>query len=89
MIGATPHAVDSLSEQARNAYVLRNAKLLSLAANSFNLGLRTFYFSMAVLGWFINIWLFAGLTVVVVLTLYRREFKSRTLRDLSYSDADC
>lgn len=88
MIGATPFPANQLSDKARNAYVLRNAKLLSLAANNFNVGLRTFYFSMAVLGWFINAWLFALLTLIVVFTLYRREFKSRTLRDLSYSDAD-
>lgn len=76
-------------EQARDACVLRNAKLLSLAASHFNVGLRTFYFSMAVADWFINVRLFVRLTLIVVFTLYRRELKPRTLRDLSCSDLGC
>jgi uncharacterized membrane protein len=59
--------------------------MASLAANNFNLGLRTYYFSIAVLGWFMNAWVFVLLTAVIVFVLYRREFTSSTLRTLTMS----
>lgn len=88
MIGGTPMPSDQMMDSARNAFAIRNANMMSLAANNFNAGLRTFYFSLAVLGWFINVWFFVILSTGVVLVLYRREFKSRTLAELmvSYSE---
>ena len=53
--------------------------MLSLAANQFNLGLRAYYFGMAMLSWFISPWLFMVMSVGVVLILYRREFHSDVL----------
>ena len=55
------------------------SKMASKAAGNFNNGLRTYYFSMAVLGWFVNYWVFMLLSVLVVAVLYRREFRSDTL----------
>jgi uncharacterized membrane protein len=63
----------------------RVAKMTSMAANNFNLGLRTYYFCLAILGWFINPWLFMALSGGVVYILYRREFKSSTLNTLMMS----
>ncbi|MEH6578220.1 MAG: DUF599 family protein [Amphritea sp.] len=82
MLGGAPMPDDEISDSESNAHVNRLAIMSSLAANNFNLGLRTYYFSMAVLGWFINPWLFMVLTVGVVIILYRREFKSSTLLQL-------
>lgn len=58
------------------------AEMASKAGGNFNNGLRTFYFSLAVLGWFINAWVFMFLTTIVVPILYRREFSSDTLKSL-------
>lgn len=88
MIGGSPMPTDNISDQARIAFAKRNARMLSLAANNFNSGLRTYYFSLSVLGWFINTWIFIGVSSLIVWLLYRREFKSRTLSELSVSRAN-
>lgn len=88
MIGGSPMPTDHITEQARISFAKRNARMLSLAANNFNSGLRTYYFSLAVLGWFINTWIFLAMSALIVWLLYRREFKSRTLAELSVSRAD-
>ncbi|MCW8949904.1 MAG: DUF599 family protein, partial [Sedimenticola sp.] len=79
---------NQVSERERKAYAIRIARVASLAANNFNQGLRTYYFSLAVIGWFINPWLFMGLSTGIVWVLYRREFKSRTLEELITSRAE-
>lgn len=85
MIGATPMSGSELSESASHAHAKRNANMMSLAANNFNKGLRTYYFSLAILTWFINSWLFAAMSLFMVWILYRREFRSRTLYELTLS----
>jgi len=82
MIGGTPMPDIKLGDKARTAYALRIANIMSLAANNFNSGLRTYYFSFAALGWFINTAVFIILSIVMVFILYRREFKSLTLHEL-------
>ena len=51
----------------------------SRAAEHFNKALRSFYFGLAALSWFLQPWLFIALTGIVVLVVYRREFHSHTL----------
>ena len=50
------------------------------AAHSYNYGIRAYYFAVAALAWFINDWMFIATCAVVVLVLYRREFKSDSLK---------
>ncbi|MCW8975840.1 MAG: DUF599 domain-containing protein [Sedimenticola sp.] len=88
MLGGAPTPDNQVSERERKAYAIRIARVASLAANNFNQGLRTYYFSLAVIGWFINPWLFMGLSTGIVWVLYRREFKSRTLEELITSRAE-
>lgn len=88
MIGGAPMPSDGVQEKELMSHANRIAIMSSLAANNFNLGLRTYYFSMAVLGWFINPWLFMALSGGVLFVLYRREFKSATLLQLVSSQAD-
>lgn len=88
MLGGAPNPDTQVSERERKAIAFRIAHVASLAANNFNLGLRTYYFSLAVLGWFINPWLFVVLSGSIVWVLYRREFKSRTLEELIMSRAE-
>jgi len=65
-----------------NTHVKKISSMASKAGGNFNNGLRTYYFSLAVLGWFVNPWVFVFLSTLVVFVLYRREFKSNTLKTL-------
>lgn len=85
MIGGAPLPAENPSAAQQRAHAERIAKMASMAAHNFNLGLRTYYFSISVLGWFINPWLFMLLTFTVVVVLYRREFTSSTLQTLMMS----
>ncbi|MGH1470984.1 MAG: DUF599 domain-containing protein [Cellvibrionaceae bacterium] len=71
-----------MSEEKYLQQVDSISKMASKAGGNFNNGLRTYYFSMAVLGWFINAWIFMLLALLIVIILYRREFKSETLKAL-------
>ena len=66
----------------REAYATRAAIMTGLAAETFNSGLRAYYFSFAAMGWFFSSWLFALATLLVVLVLYQREFRSEVLHVL-------
>ncbi|WP_372737629.1 DUF599 domain-containing protein [Neptunomonas sp.] len=85
MVNGAPLPDAQIPQQVRQVNADRIAKMTSKAANNFNTGLRTFYFSQAVLGWFINPVLFMGLATFIVYILYRREFKSSTLHILMMS----
>jgi uncharacterized membrane protein len=69
---------------SREAFADRASRVISLAAETFNDGLRAYYFSFAVIGWFISPYLFMATTAWVVVVLYRREFKSDVLRQLDH-----
>jgi len=79
MLGGVPEAYEQPSDEESNRHAESISLLASKAAGNFNNGLRTYYFCMAVLGWFVNFWLFMALTALVMAVLYRREFRSDTL----------
>ncbi|UVE16287.1 DUF599 family protein [Pseudomonas sp. LS44] len=86
LIGSAPMVGERyVSEQERKAFSERAARVISMAANQFNLGLRSYYFGMAVLAWFLNPWVFILVTSGVVLVLYRREFHSDVLEVMVYT----
>ncbi|HBC06203.1 MAG TPA: hypothetical protein DC046_01315, partial [Rhodospirillaceae bacterium] len=58
------------------------ATILSRAQDNFNRGLRSYYFALALLPWFIHPLMLFGTTVWVLLVLYRRDFRSVTLKTL-------
>jgi uncharacterized membrane protein len=60
----------------------RLAKINSLAGDEFNRGIRAYYFGLAAVAWFVQPWLFLGVTTVVVVVLYRRDFASQALAAL-------
>ncbi|MEH6652079.1 MAG: DUF599 family protein [Motiliproteus sp.] len=70
------------TEAECEAFVQRAAQMETIAANNFNMGLRIYYFSLALLGWIVSPWLLIGMSSVVVYVLYQREFRSITLRTL-------
>lgn len=79
MIGGAPEISLHPGEEEIQRHVNSIAQMTSKASGNFNNGLRSYYFSMAALGWFINAWVLMVLSVFVVFILYRREFKSDTL----------
>ena len=81
LIGAAPSPEAAPSADAL-AYADNAAEVASRAAEHFNKALRTFYFGLAALSWFLQPYLFMVLTALVVLVVYRREFQSHTLDTL-------
>jgi len=80
VIGAMPPPDDFDQGHAdRQAYVDRAAAMVGAAAESFNDGLRAYYFSFAALAWFISPVAMVLATGLVVLILYSREFRSEVL----------
>ena len=79
MLGGVPERHEHPSDEVVARHVESISRMASKAAGNFNNGLRTYYFSMAVLGWFVNYWIFILLSILVVAVLYRREFRSDTL----------
>jgi len=60
----------------------KSAGILNSAAHHFNLGLRAYYFALAVLAWFVHPIFFILANLLVVAVLYRRDFKSQVLDSL-------
>jgi len=86
LVGSAPMIGERhVSEQERNAFALRAARVISMAANQFNFGLRAYYFGMTMLAWFVSPWLFMLMSSGVVLVLYRREFHSDVLQVMVYT----
>ncbi len=78
MVGAAPF--DSTgSDESFKRYAKQMAKVQDQAAHSYNYGLRAYYFTMAVLSWFFHPILFIGVSLLVVYTLYQREFNSKSV----------
>ena len=81
LLGAAPlHTADDLT---KDVFAEHAARLNALAANSFNRGLRAYYFALAMMTWFIHPGAMVAGTVAVVAVLYRREFRSKTLKALN------
>ncbi len=66
----------------REHYAQRAGKLLGMAAETFNDGIRAYYFSFAVISWFFSPLVFAVVTALVIGVLYTREFHSEVLHVL-------
>ncbi|MBV8939307.1 MAG: DUF599 domain-containing protein [Alphaproteobacteria bacterium] len=61
----------------------RGAWLVGNAAKHFNHGLRSYYFGLGALAWFIHPMIFIAATGWVVFITHRREFRSGTLKNLA------
>lgn len=69
--------------EQHEAWAQKGAYMVANAAKHFNYGLRAYYFGLAVLAWFIHPYVFIVATSWVVFVLYRREYRSGTLKNLS------
>jgi uncharacterized membrane protein len=70
----------------REAFARKAGTIVAMAAETFNDGLRAYYFSFAALAWFFSPWAFMVATGLVVWVLYQREFNSRVLAVLQQDD---
>ena len=77
LIGAAPGPPNS--QPVTTGYADMVARLLGLATQHFNLGLRAYFFAMAAVAWILNPFAFILSTTMVVLVVHRREFRSRTV----------
>ncbi len=79
LIGSGPREGDQL-DPAGEAHARRSANMLALVARHVNRGLRAYFFALAALGWFVHAAILAAATLLVVLVMYRREFRSRAYK---------
>lgn len=82
LFGGLPMTEDAAArpDHARRA-AERVIRMNTIAADHFNAGLRAIFLSIGYLGWFVNAYVFMAATVLVLITLLRRQFYSpaRTL----------
>ena len=84
LIAAAPDSTRFLDEGlSRDEFADRAGRIVGMAAETFNDGLRAYYFSFATIGWFLSPVAFMIATVGVVFVLYRREFGSDVLSVLT------
>lgn len=80
LIGGLPDPKDFESGKFdRTRFAQRASDMVGAAAETFNDGLRAYYFSFAALAWFFSPVAMVVGTLLVVLILYRREFHSEVL----------
>ena len=83
IIGSMPPPESFTSgESDREHYAQRAGNMVSAAAETFNDGLRAYYFSFAAMAWFFSPLALVMATALVVLILYGREFRSDVLQVL-------
>lgn len=87
MVAAAPERdrlveLGEAGEAARQAFADRAGRVVAMAAETFNDGLRGYYFAFATLGWFFSPVIYAVATAGVIWILYQREFRSEVLQVL-------
>ena len=83
LVAAAPDHKSWVNEAQRQAFALRAGRVMGLAAETFNDGLRAYYMAFAATAWFLSPWAFMAGTAGVVWILYRREFHSDVLAVLA------
>lgn len=80
MLGAAPTEADA---RALEDYGERAGALANYAGEHFNKALRSYYYALALLAWFVRPELFAAGVAAAIWLQYRRDFRSRTFRTLN------
>ena len=84
LVAAAPDAERFLAEGlSREDFADRAGRIVGLAAETFNDGLRGYYFAFAAIGWFFSPIVFMLATAGVAYILYEREFRSEVLSVLT------
>jgi len=81
LLGAAPQASDC-DERIRREYPMHMARFLDRAQHNLNLGSRAYAFGLGILPWFLHPLLLVVSTAVVIAMLYRRDFRSLSLKVL-------
>ena len=81
IVGAAPTPPET-NPSDFTRYVDNAAHIATMAGDSYNNGIRAYYFAIALLSWFVDPLLFLAVTLLVAFVLYRREFASRMLKSL-------
>ncbi len=87
LIASAPEAkqFDALGAEGnlqREAFSKKAGRVVGMAAETFNDGLRAYYLSFAAVGWFFSPLVFACATAGVIYILFKREFHSDVLEVL-------
>lgn len=80
MVGAMPDLSTDASIRAK--YIDAGAFIASMAGETYNSGIRAYYFSIPLMAWLIHPLLLLGATIAVTIVIYRREFRSPVLKAL-------
>ncbi len=84
LVAAAPEAERFITEGlSREAFADKAGRVVGLAAETFNDGLRGYYFAFAAIGWFFSPVIYMLATLGVVTILYQREFRSEVLAVLT------
>jgi uncharacterized membrane protein len=82
LIGAAPPWTEASSPEA--LIVAEQARVIATRASGhFNKAMRSYYFGLAALTWFIHPHLFIGLTLAILAVVYRREFRSQAAQSIA------
>ena len=82
LVASAPEFDHPWTDEQREAFATRAGRVMGLAAETFNDGLRAYYMAFAAVAWFFSPWAFMAGTAAVVAVLYRREFHSEVLAAL-------
>jgi uncharacterized membrane protein len=82
LVAAAPEAAAVVDDAQRHAFADRAGRVIGLAAESFNDGLRAYDMSFAAVSWFVSPWAMLAATAAVIGVLYWREFRSEVLKAL-------
>ncbi|MEJ6005177.1 DUF599 domain-containing protein [Paucibacter sp. AS339] len=83
LVGSAPEYTQfERGEASREVFADRAGRVMGLAAETFNDGLRAYYLSFAAVAWFFSPWAFLVATAGVIYVLYQREFHSDVLKVL-------
>jgi uncharacterized membrane protein len=79
LVASAPDRDAFASEAERERFADRAGGVVGLAAETFNDGLRGYYFAFAAAAWLLSPWALAVASAGVVWVLYKREFQSEAL----------
>ncbi len=83
VLGSMPPPAEFASGRAdREAFAERGASIVALAAETFNDGIRAYYFAFAAIAWFFSPLAFAVASALVAVVLFLREVHSHVLEVL-------
>ncbi len=80
LVGGAPFG--KRGEPGIDTYAQRLAGTNSLAGDDFNRGIRAYYFGLAASGWLLNPAALGALAIIVLVVLYRRDYRSAALHIL-------